>query len=314
MVDTLAHIELLSGLSESELEALAKRCSWRRFGADQQVLAHLDAGTDVLFLVEGRLRVSLYSPSGKEVLFEDIQAGEDVCRQEHPIERQLESTVAGQDGHPRRFFSFTPRVVRQLYTNSGQGRRGDNHHDQNSNTAGGRVRNTSAQISNSSSSSYINKTTTTQGPLNFVLTGEDGQPLVYPARLSDNHRGIATRYLSELAPDQRQPILDELEGRFRAEEKGMKPVYDEISFLHSLCKGMRKGKFLPNLGVRVRDGRRGGKKHDPESLPKQSVQQPRETDEQRQKRRAVSKVQIVVMRKILGMRLPTGNQCVTGES
>lgn len=76
MVDTLAHIELLSGLSESELEALAKRCSWRRFGADQQVLAHLDAGTDVLFLVEGRLRVSLYSPSGKEVLFEDIQAGE----------------------------------------------------------------------------------------------------------------------------------------------------------------------------------------------------------------------------------------------
>ncbi|MDH3229273.1 MAG: Crp/Fnr family transcriptional regulator [Alphaproteobacteria bacterium] len=76
MADSLAHIELLSGLPGPELEALAKRCSWRRFQTDQQVLAHLDAGTDVLFLVEGRLRVSLYSPSGKEVSFEDIQAGQ----------------------------------------------------------------------------------------------------------------------------------------------------------------------------------------------------------------------------------------------
>lgn len=76
MADTLAHIELLSGLSQPDLQALARRCRWRRFDADQQVIAHLDSGTDVLFLVEGRLRVSLYSPSGKEVSFEDIQAGE----------------------------------------------------------------------------------------------------------------------------------------------------------------------------------------------------------------------------------------------
>ena len=38
--------------------------------------------------------------------------------------------------------------------------------------------------SNSSSSSkYINKTTTTNEPSNFDITGEDSQPLVYPARL-----------------------------------------------------------------------------------------------------------------------------------
>ena len=64
----------------------------------------------------------------------------------------------------------------------------------------------------------------------------------------DNHRDIAARYLSELAPDQRQPILDELEGRFRAEGKGMKPVYDEISFLHALCKQVEQGKFLAQPG------------------------------------------------------------------
>lgn len=76
MADSLAHIELLSGLADADLQALARRCRWRRFDADQQVIAHMDSGTDVLFLVEGRLRVSLYSPSGKEVSFEDIRAGE----------------------------------------------------------------------------------------------------------------------------------------------------------------------------------------------------------------------------------------------
>ena len=116
-----------------------------------------------------------------------------------------------------------------------------------------------------SSSSYINKTTTTptEELSNFVQTGEDSQPLVYPSRLCENHRDIAASYLSALAPEQRQPILDELEGRFRAEAKGMKPVYDEISFLHSLCKRMRQGKFLPNLGIKVRDGRRERAKTDP---------------------------------------------------
>lgn len=76
MAANLARIELLNGLSQAELETLSMRCRWRRFKTDQQVLAHLDSSTDVLFLVEGRLRVSLYSPSGKEVSFEDIEAGQ----------------------------------------------------------------------------------------------------------------------------------------------------------------------------------------------------------------------------------------------
>ena len=76
MKHSLANIALLEGLTEADLAALAKRCRWRSFDADEQVLAHLDAGTDVLFLTTGRLRVSLYSASGKEVSFEDLQAGQ----------------------------------------------------------------------------------------------------------------------------------------------------------------------------------------------------------------------------------------------
>ena len=175
-----------------------------------------------------------------------------------------------------------------------------------------RVRNSNA----GSSSNNIYKTTTTpaEGVSNFVHSGEDNRPLVYPARLCDNHREVADRYLSALAPEQRQPILDELAGRFQAEAKGMKPVYDELSFLRSLCKQMGQGTFLPNLGIKVRDERREQKRPDPEVPPKTSEQLPRETDEQRQKRKAAGKVQIAAMRKILGMRPPTGNQCVTDET
>jgi len=35
----------------------------------------------------------------------------------------------------------------------------------------------------------------------------------------------------------------------------MKLVYDEISFLISLCKLTEQGKFQPNLGIKVRDSR-----------------------------------------------------------
>ena len=101
-------------------------------------------------------------------------------------------------------------------------------------------------------------TTTTTGTENrtaFEIAGEAGAPLVYPQRLSENQRELADRYLSRIATHQRQRILDELEGRFCAEEKGMQPLYDEMSFLFSLCKAMKNGEFKENLGMRVREAR-----------------------------------------------------------
>jgi CRP/FNR family cyclic AMP-dependent transcriptional regulator len=76
MNESLGNIALLEGMPEAELKALAKQCRWRSYGENEQVLAHMDAGTDVLFLTKGRLRVSLYSASGKEVSFEDFNAGQ----------------------------------------------------------------------------------------------------------------------------------------------------------------------------------------------------------------------------------------------
>jgi hypothetical protein len=250
----------------------------------------------------GHARVRAVAQGVLDSIDEDIKAGQAVCVQPHLIERRIQSIVATEGGEPNRFFSFTRNVVSWLRSDSTKHKKGGIHHDQNSNSG--------------CSSSYINKTTTTktEGLSNFTLTGEGNQPLVYPARLCDNHRELAARYLSALAPEQRQPVLDELAGRFLAEAKGMKPVYDEISFLHSLCKQMGQGKFLPNLGVKVRDGRQEREKTDQSVSPTGASQLPRETDEQRRKRKSASKAQIAEMRKLLGMRPSTVNQDVTGES
>jgi hypothetical protein len=274
---------------------------------------HLDA--DYMSFLDnsrghGHARVRTVAQGVLDSMDEDTQAGQDICARVDPIEHRIQSTVATQSGYPRRFFSFTRNVVKRLRSDSIQQKGGEIHHDQNSNTVG--VRNSNS----GSCSSYINKTTTTDTgkPSNFALTGEDNQPLVYPARLSDNHREIAARYLSALAPEQRQPVLDELEGRFQAEGKGMNPVYDELSFLNSLCKKMRRGKFLPNLGVKVLDRRRKRQTARSESSQRTLPQPPRETDEQRQQRRASGLKHIAEMKKMMGMRDKTKNQYVKGET
>jgi len=268
-------------------------------------------------LGHGHARVRTVGQAVLDSIDEDILASRDVCAPTHPVEQRIESTVATKSGHPRRFFSFTLNVVRRLRSVSIEHQRYGIHHDQNSNTALDRVRNSNAQKSNSGScSSYIYKTTTTDTgkPSNFALTGEDNQPLVYPTRLGENHREIAVRYLGGLAPEQRQPILDELEGRYHAEEKGMKPVYDEISYIHSLCKLMKKGKFRPNLGIKVRDRRREREKARVEASSGKLHQPPNETDEQRRQRRASALKHLAEMRELLGRRGETKNQEVGEES
>ena len=85
---------------------------------------------------------------------------------------------------------------------------------------------------------HIYKTTTTTEEVStFELTGEDDCSLVYPKRLLGGQREVANRYLRILDPGHRQMVLDELEGRFRAEGQGMKPLYDELSFFACPVQG-----------------------------------------------------------------------------
>ncbi len=87
--ETLGGIDILGHLPDGDLDDLAGRCRWRRYGPGQQVVGHQDETNDVFFIVEGEVRVTIYFLSGKTVTFRDIGAGE------------LFGELAAIDGKPR---------------------------------------------------------------------------------------------------------------------------------------------------------------------------------------------------------------------
>ena len=201
-------------------------------------------------------RVRLVAKGVLDTIDEDIQAGLDICAQGHPLERRMQAAEAIQQDSPRRYFAFSAKVMTQLRNVVSED--AADHRDQNSKADETGLQFSNPQNSKSSScSSYINKTTTTKTTDEIKIAGPlDGeQALIYPRRLSENQRELADRYLKSVPAAARQSILDELEGRFRSEQKGMKPVYDEMRFLHFLCRAANKGEFVPNLGIKVRDER-----------------------------------------------------------
>ncbi|MBK3733602.1 CRP-like cAMP-binding protein [Azospirillum brasilense] len=68
-------ITLLSPLSAEERAAVARLCRWRRFHANEQIIDHQGDTRDVALVVDGRVRVLSHSPAGREISFDDIEAG-----------------------------------------------------------------------------------------------------------------------------------------------------------------------------------------------------------------------------------------------
>ena len=221
---------------------------------------HLDPGY-MAFLQDSanhhHARVRRVAAAVSESLDKDIQEGRDVLAPVNPIERRLEAVQAIRQGGDRRYFAFNGDVLASLSNKA----TGKDRHDrgQYSKTAA-----TDPQNSKSvprSSSKYKNTTTTTQ------TTYEDSareavslEGLVLPPRLKDNQRALAARYLATIPAEQRQSVMDELAGRLEAEQRGAKPVYDELRYLHHLCRQVNQGGFVANLGLKVqteRDRRHG---------------------------------------------------------
>lgn len=193
-----------------------------------------------------------------------VRRGLDVTHQQNPIERRVEALgtvhAHGQGG----FYSFNRHRLEQL-------RRGNGHapppplptsesedrrqHDANSclhapGTARVAPENSAAGALLRSSSSIETTTTTDVGPRS--KTDFCTPALHFPQRLSANHEAIALMYLEHLPPNRRQSVLDELEGRLRAERHGAPAVYDPLRFLKKLCDAVASGDFVENLGVAVR--------------------------------------------------------------
>lgn len=73
---TLAGVDLFRDLNEADVSAVALRCQWNSYGPGEQIVLHQDRSRDVFFVVDGKVRATLYSLSGKEVTFRDVLAGE----------------------------------------------------------------------------------------------------------------------------------------------------------------------------------------------------------------------------------------------
>ena len=71
----LGQIEIFRDLPRAENDRLAKRFRWTRYGAGEQIISHLDRSTDVFLVLQGEVRVVIYSLAGREVTFRDIKAG-----------------------------------------------------------------------------------------------------------------------------------------------------------------------------------------------------------------------------------------------
>ena len=76
-VDTgrLESIKLLGPLTAAEYRRLEKRCAWRRYKANEQILDRSSVSSDVLFVVEGRVHIVNYSMSGREIAYATVSAG-----------------------------------------------------------------------------------------------------------------------------------------------------------------------------------------------------------------------------------------------
>lgn len=74
-IEEFVEVELLADLNESQRKIVAKQCSWRRYSANEQIIDRQSPATDIFFVVEGRVRVVNYSLSGREVTFDDLEAG-----------------------------------------------------------------------------------------------------------------------------------------------------------------------------------------------------------------------------------------------
>jgi hypothetical protein len=236
-----------------------------------------------------------------------IQAG-DLGRQESPIERRIQAAqhLSGSSRNQHkggRYFTFHATSLDQLKkpVDSRVAERASQH--QNSKAE-------AEEHYSSRCSSDYKKTTTTTTTTNthddkkgFSQSSSSGSPpteqaLIYPPRLSDNQKRLADRYLAMINPEDRQLVLDELQGRLSSEQKGMKPVYDELRFLHSLCKAAQKGEFVLNLGIKVVEARQQRASH---GRPPEGPAQKAKTAEERARSRAYGREQLAKLRDLLNM-------------
>ena len=76
MTDILQQIPLFSSLNESELEAIDRVSITKIFPKEKIILLEDEEGDTLFIIINGKVKVTTYSESGKEVIFSILNAGD----------------------------------------------------------------------------------------------------------------------------------------------------------------------------------------------------------------------------------------------
>jgi CRP-like cAMP-binding protein len=72
----LALSPLLGRLEDCDLQQVLNVCRGVRFSAGSTIVGHGDDSEDVYFILEGDVRVNVFSPAGRHITFEMLRQGE----------------------------------------------------------------------------------------------------------------------------------------------------------------------------------------------------------------------------------------------
>ena len=75
-VSSFKKVPFLQALEASKAEAFERDCVSRRFEQKELILDFDDASTSVYFIISGKARVLVRTPAGREMILEDLGAGE----------------------------------------------------------------------------------------------------------------------------------------------------------------------------------------------------------------------------------------------
>lgn len=75
-MSSFERIPFFQGLDPREAESLARQCAWRRFDEKELVVDFDDLSSDVYFIISGEVRVLIRTPAGKEMILDDMEAGQ----------------------------------------------------------------------------------------------------------------------------------------------------------------------------------------------------------------------------------------------
>jgi CRP-like cAMP-binding protein len=71
----LRRVKILADLDDEDLDGLAAAVMWRKVRATEQVVSHLDSGTEVFLAVEGAFRARLETAIGRQVAIRQLPEG-----------------------------------------------------------------------------------------------------------------------------------------------------------------------------------------------------------------------------------------------